>query len=442
MKALSKIGASLRMSLILQIALKSALNRRYTLGLVVFVIAISCALLLTVERVRQDARSSFAQSIAGTDLIIGARTSPIQLMLYSVFRIGDASNNIRWESYEAMTRHPAIAWSVPISLGDSHKGFPVLGTSAAYFQHLRYGQKQALRLREGRFFEDGADHVFGAVIGVEVAAQLNYQMGDKIILSHGMPTQKIQQAQLTQEHADKPFQVIGILARTGTPVDRTVHVNLQAIEALHLDWQAGAPIPQFSIAPEHVRKFDLQPQQITAALIGLKNRSAVFRVQRSVNSFADEALLAVIPGVALDELWQMLSQVEQLLFGIAALVALISFCSLIAVISASLNERRRELAILRAVGASPMYIASLLLLESAMLSLLGLFFGIAIVDLMSLIGASHLQDHFGINLQMSLIRSSELPAIGGLLLAGLLAGLIPAWRAYRYTLSDGLSTRL
>lgn len=442
MKALSKIGANLRMSLILQIALKSALNRRYTLGLVVFVIAISCALLLTVERVRQDARTSFAQSIAGTDLIIGARTSPIQLMLYSVFRIGDASNNIRWESYEAITRHPAIAWSVPISLGDSHKGFPVLGTSAAYFQHLRYGQKQALRLREGRLFEDGADHVFGAVIGAEVAAQLNYQIGDKIVLSHGMPTQQTQKAQLTQEHDDKPFQVIGILARTGTPVDRTVHVNLQAIEALHLDWQAGAPIPQFSIAPEHVRKFDLQPQQITAALIGLKNRSAVFRVQRSVNSFADEALLAVIPGVALDELWQMLSQVEQLLLGIAALVALISFCSLIAVISASLNERRRELAILRAVGASPMYIASLLLLESAMLSLLGLFFGIAIVDLLSLIGASHLQDHFGISLQMSLIRSSELPAIGGLLLAGLIAGLIPAWRAYRYTLSDGLSTRL
>lgn len=439
MRKFAATKTNLGLGPILQIALKSALNRRYTLSLVVFIIAISCALLLTVERVRHDARTSFSQSIAGTDLIIGARTSPIQLMLYSVFRIGDASNNIRWESYEKISRHPAIAWSVPISLGDSHQGFPVLGTSAAYFQHLRYGQQQALRLQTGRFFEDGADHVFGAVIGAEVAAHLAYELEDEIILSHGMPTQ---QDQITQEHADKPFRVIGILARTGTPIDRTVHVNLQAIEALHLDWQAGAPISQFSIAPEHVRKFDLEPQQITAALVGLKHRSAVFRVQRSVNNFADEALLAVIPGVALDELWQTLSQVEQLLYGIATLVALISFCSLIAVISASLNERRRELAILRAVGASPMYIARLLLLESAMLSCLGLFCGIAIVDLMSLIGASYLQDYFGIHLQLSLIRSNELPAIGGLILAGLLAGLIPAWRAYRYTLSDGLSTRL
>ncbi|WP_230408272.1 ABC transporter permease [Undibacterium baiyunense] len=430
----SPLGYSWRV--LVKIALQSALNRRYTLSLVVFVIAISCTLLLTVERVRQDARTSFSQSIAGTDLIIGARTSPIQLMLYSVFRIGDASNNIRWESYQSIARHPAIAWTVPISLGDSHRGFPVLGTSAAYFEHLRYGQQQKLRLRAGSFFQDGADHVFGAVIGAEIAQQLSYQINDEITLSHGMD------AQQALEHADKAFRVIGILERTGTPVDRTVHVNLQAIEALHLDWQAGAPIPQFSIAAEHVRKFDLEPQQITAALIGLKNRSAVFRVQRSINNFGEEALLAVIPGVALDELWQMLSQVEQLLFGIAALVGLISFCSLIAVISASLNERRRELAILRAVGASPVHIAILLLVESAMLSLIGIACGVLLVDLLSLLGSAHLQNHFGISLQLSLIRSSEIGSLALLLGAGLLAGMIPAWRAYRYTLNDGLSNRL
>ena len=184
----SPLGYSWR--ILVKIALQSALNRRYTLSLVVFVIAISCTLLLTVERVRQDARTSFSQSIAGTDLIIGARTSPIQLMLYSVFRIGDASNNIRWESYQSIARHPAIAWTVPISLGDSHRGFPVLGTSAAYFEHLRYGQQQKLRLRAGSFFQDGADHVFGAVIGAEIANQLNYQINDEITLSHGMDAQQ------------------------------------------------------------------------------------------------------------------------------------------------------------------------------------------------------------------------------------------------------------
>ena len=150
----------------------------------------------------------------------------------------------------------------------------------------------------------------------------------------------------------------------------------------------------------------------------------------------------MIPGVALDELWQMLSQVEQLLLGIAALVGLISFCSLIAVISASLNERRRELAILRAVGASPVHIATLLLVESAMLSLLGIAFGVLLVDLLSLLGSAHLQNHFGISLRLSLIRSSEIGSLALLLGAGLLAGMIPAWRAYRYTLNDGLSNRL
>ena len=421
---------------LLNIALKSALNRRYTLGLVVFVIAISTALLLTVERVRQDARSSFSQSVSGTDLIVGARTSPIQLMLYSIFRIGDASSNMRWESYESIARHPAIAWSIPISLGDSHYGFPVLGTTADYFKYLQYGRKQNIRVMHGHFFEDGIEHVFGAVLGAEVANKLQYKIGDSITFHHGM-----QNAQ-SNAHADKPFRVIGILAATGTPIDRTIHVNLQAIEAIHLDWQAGVPIPQFSIAAEHVRKFDLRPQEITSVLIGLKNRSAVFRVQRSINSYAEEALLAIIPGVVLDELWQMMSFVEYLLIGITILVATIGLCSLVAVISASLNERRRELAILRTVGASPLHIAVLLLIESAIVNGFGILVGIIIVDFLCLFGSEYVQNNFGISMQLSFLRGFELLHIAMLFFAGIFASLIPAWRAYLYTLNDGLNIRL
>src|SRR5690348_1899126 len=264
-------------------------------------IALSVVLLLGVEQLRTQARESFSQSISGTDLVVGARTSPIQLMLYAVFRLGDATHNIRWSSFQALADHPAIAWALPLSLGDSHHGFPVVGTAPAYFEHFHYADGRSLAFSEGKPFTK----LFDAVIGADVAEQLRYHMGDTITLNHGGVNTPL------TEHADRPFTVSGILKRTGSPVDRSVHVSLETIEAVHLDWQAGAPIPGFSIPSEYVRKFDLTPKEITAALIGLKSRAGVFQVQRFVNQYKGEPLLAVLPGVALDELWSIVGIVEK-----------------------------------------------------------------------------------------------------------------------------------
>ncbi|PIV31084.1 MAG: peptide ABC transporter permease, partial [Zetaproteobacteria bacterium CG02_land_8_20_14_3_00_50_9] len=269
------------MRYLFSMAWHSAWNRRFTLGLTLLSIALSVTLLLGVERIRHDARQAFAQSVSGTDLVIGARTSPVQLMLYSVFHIGEATNNIHWQAYQEIAANPTVAWSIPISLGDSHRGFPVLGTHAGYFEHFHYGNRQSLTFETGKPF----DGVFDTVIGSEVAASLGYHPGDHIVLTHGA-------GGLTgQDHNDKPFVVTGILAPTGTPVDRTVHVSLEAIEAIHLDWQGGARMPGFEIPAEYVRKFDLTPKSVTAILIGLKSRAGVFRMQRLVNDYADEPLL-------------------------------------------------------------------------------------------------------------------------------------------------------
>ncbi len=244
------------------LAFKSAWNRRFTLSLTVIAIALSVAMLLGVERLRNQAHQSFSQSIAGTDLVVGARTSPVQLMLYAVFRMGEATNNITWNSYQEVAKNPMVAWSIPISLGDSHHGFPVLGTNLSYFEHFHYGDAQKLTFAQGKPFKE----TFDAVIGAEVAAQRGYQLGDAITLSHGVSA-------MGPEHANKPFTVVGILSPTGTPVDRTVHISLEAINAIHLDWVGGAPMPGFSIPAQYVKKFDLAPKEITAALIGLKNRA-------------------------------------------------------------------------------------------------------------------------------------------------------------------------
>ncbi|MBA4141841.1 MAG: ABC transporter permease [Nitrosospira sp.] len=414
------------------LAFASAWNRRLTLGLMAVSIGLSVMLLLGVEQLRTQARESFSQSVSGTDLVVGARTSPIQLMLYAVFRLGDATHNIRWSSFEAMAEHPAVAWAVPISLGDSHRGFAVIGTTTAYFEHFRYGDRRLLAFAEGKPFVD----IFDAVIGADVAEQLGYRSGDSIVLNHGTGNLGL------TEHADKPFMVSGILKRTGLSVDRSVHVSLEAIEAIHLDWQGGAPIPGLSIPAEFARKFDLAPKEITAALIGLKSRAGVFQMQRFVNQYKGEPLLAVLPGVALDELWSIVGIVEKSLLAISALVIAVGLSGLVAVVLAGLGERRRELAILRSVGAGPRVVFMLLAIEGLMVVVAGSVLGVLGLALLGLFAAPMLESHLGVSLATGMLSPEAWRLLFLVMATGFAVSLIPGYRAYRLSLADGLTPRL
>lgn len=418
---------------LLKLAMHSAWNRKLTLGMTVMAIALSVMLLLGVERLREQVHQGFGLSVSGTDLVVGARTSPVQLMLYAVFRIGEATNNISWTSYEKLKQHPMVAWSVPISLGDSHRGFAVLGTNQDYFRHYRYGDRLPLEFASGQPFAA----TFDAVLGADVAKQLGYQVGSPIILSHGMGS-----ANNLAQHGDKPFTVVGILKPTGTPVDRTVHVSLEAISAIHLDWMGGAPTPGFQIPPQYVQKFDLQPKDVTAVLIGLKSRAAVFRVQRMVNESKDEPLLAVMPGLALEQLWQVVGVAEKSLMAVSAIVVVVSLSGLVAVIMAGLNERRRELAILRAVGAQPREILLLLMYEGIFVILVSIVTGLIALTIATLCAAPIMQARFGIGMTASWPSLEELRLLAAMALVGLLASLFPAWMAYRLSLADGLTPRL
>jgi putative ABC transport system permease protein len=420
------------MGALIPLALKSAWNRRYSLGLTVLAIALSVTLLLGIERLRQDAREVFAQSVSGTDLVVGARSSPVQLMLYSVFRIGEATNNMAWSSALKLAQHPAVAWTIPLSLGDSHYGFPVLGTTPSYLEHFHYGDRQALAFAAGRPFAG----LFDAVLGAEVARRLGYKLGDRITLSHGLG------GEAPAEHGDKPFTVVGILTRTGTPVDRGVHIGLEAMEAIHLDWQGGAPLTGLNIPPELVKKFDLTPKTVTAVLVGLKSRAAVFNVQRQIDRFRDEPLMAVLPGVALSQLWEVVGVVEQVLLAISALVVAVGLAGLVAVVLAGLDQRRRELAILRANGARPRDVFLLLALEGGAITLAGVVAGALLLAALILALGPWVRAHHGLALGLTPPSGEELKLLGLVLLVGLIASLFPGWRAYRLSLADGLTPRV
>ncbi|AHL74197.1 peptide ABC transporter permease [Stutzerimonas stutzeri] len=419
---------------LLRLALASLNNRRFTALLTVFAIALSVCLLLAVERVRTEARASFASTISGTDLIVGARSGSVNLLLYSVFRIGNATNNIRWDSFEHFAQHPQVSWAIPISLGDSHRGYRVMGTSSAYFEHYRYWRKQPLQLAQGRPF---GEDPFEVVLGAEVAEALKYKLDDQLVLAHGVATVSL------VKHDDKPFRVVGILRRTGTPVDRTLHINLAGMEALHIDWQNGMPARGAArIDAEQARHMDLQPKQITAFMLGLNSKIATFSLQREINQYRSEPLLAILPGVALQELWSLMGTAEKALFVVSLFVVLTGLIGMLTAILTSLNERRREMAILRSVGARPWHIASLLMLEAFSLALAGVLSGLLLLYIAIAAAQGPLQSHYGLYLPLALPSAYEWSLLAGILLAGLLMGGVPAWRAYRQSLADGLSIRL
>ena len=419
---------------LLRLALASLGNRRFTAWLTVFAIALSVCLLLAVERVRTEARASFANTISGTDLIVGARSGSVNLLLYSVFRIGNATNNIRWESFEQFAKHRQVKWAIPISLGDSHRGYRVMGTSPAYFEHYRYARTAQLQLSSGRAF---ADDPFEVVLGAEVAQALNYQLNQELVLAHGVATISL------VKHDDKPFKVVGILKRTGTPVDRTLHISLAGMEALPVDWQNGMPARGAAkVSAEQARAMDLQPKQITAFLLGLNSKIATFSLQREINEFRGEPLLAILPGVALQELWSLMGTAEKALFVVSLFVVLTGLIGMLTAILTSLNERRREMAILRSVGARPWHIASLLIVEAFALALAGVLLGLLLLYLGIAGAQGYVQANYGLYLPLNLPTRYEWTLLGAILSAALLMGCVPAWRAYRQSLADGLSIRL
>jgi len=417
--------------IILRLAWQSLANRWLTATLTILAIAVSVMLLIGVEKVRTGARQSFADTISGTDLIVGARSGALNLLLYSVFRIGNATNNITWKTYQEISKAPDIDWIVPISLGDSHHGFRVMGTTTDYFKRYHYRRTHTLEFAEGKPFSD----LFDAVIGADVAAQLGYKIGDRIIVAHGLGSTGF------LEHDDKPFRVSGILAKTGTPVDRTVHVSLEAIEAIHVDWQSGARIPGQSVSADEVRKMDLTPTAITAALIGLKSKLAIFRLQRAINEYRVEPLSAILPGATLQELWGLVGTAETALAAVSAMVVVTALLGMVTMILTTLNERRREMAILRSVGARPATILSLLVAEAALLIVLGALTGIVLLYA-TLIGLQPYIDRvYGLYIAIEPLKSSELISLGAIVLAGVLAGLLPALHAYRLSLADGMTVR-
>lgn len=415
---------------LLLLAYKSLKSRLVTTGLTVFSIALSVMLLVGVDRVREGAQAGFSGTLSQTDLVVGARGGSLPLLLYAVFHIGTGTNDITFDSYKHFRDHPAVAWTIPISLGDSHHGFRVVATDDNFYEHYRYRRDHTIQFAGGT----RPSGIFDAAIGSEVAARLGYKVGQKIVLSHGLERISL------ENHADKPFTVVGILARTSTPVDRSIYITLYGDEAMHIDWKDGTP-PAIGeeIPASKIRKEDLHIDQVSAFLLRTRSRVDTLLLQREINTYKGEPLTAIIPAFALQDLWSVLGYADVALSLVSAAVLVVGLLAMLIALYTVLNERRREIAVLRAVGLHVRQIFTLFVLESALISALGTLLGLAAVYVLLWLFHIPIETRFGIPLAMVGLSTRVVLYVFGVVLAGALLGCIPAMRAYRTGLIDGLN---
>lgn len=378
--------------------------------------SVSIFVMLGVEHVREQAKKSFASSVSGVDLIVGTRTSKLNLLLYSIFRIGSPVNNISWQSYQNLAQNKLVDWSVPISLGDSHKGFRVLGTTPNYFSLFGYANNQKLTFKQGENFSN----IFGIVLGAQVANKLKYQLGDKVTLSHGIGNTSF------KNHANLPFQVVGILTATGTPVDQALYVSLQGLEAVHMTAPINVKtLPTLAELALQKDKY-LTPKSITAVMIGLKSKMTVFHFQRQINTDKHEPLTALIPGVELAKLWKTMSSFDNTLRLIAVLVFISSLIALSAMLLSSIKERLPEIKLLRMIGASTRFVFLLIELEAMLIALISLLVALGGISFVLSLMKPFILQNYGIFIEPNIISNTSSQVILGVLTCTFFAAIPPA----------------
>lgn len=440
--------------MLISIALASLKRRKTSVILTLISIIISVSLLITVEAVRGQIKTSFTRTVSGVDIIVGAPSGQLNLLLSSVFRIGTPTQGIDWSSVAQLAQHPQVSWLIPIALGDAHKGYRVVGTTNAYFNHFQYGNKQPLHFMQGGEFT----HRRSAVVGADVARSLHYSVGDNIVISHGLGAVSF------RHHDEHPFTISGILEKTGTPVDKAIYTTLAGLEDAHSD-SSHQWVGNNAIRPVHDDNHDsisdtsnavhshddhdedesklfehYTPKSVSVVMLGLKNRVAALQLQYQINQNKDAPLMAILPGVALSELWEIMGNIEKLLLGVSMLIMISSLFGLITMLLATMRERKQEISVLRTIGAGPVTLLMLIQLEALFISAAGCVLSLFIVTVLLTASKGWISSNYGVFLSSNVFTTTSFFMLAAVLLATWIISFIPAIAAYRTALHSGLST--
>ena len=379
-----------------------------------FAIALAGGLLMTVWSLKKQARQTFEQMNGGWDAVLGARSSKLQLVLNAIFHLESSPGNIRPADLQVLASKPSVQAVVPIAMGDNFRGFRIVGTTTNLFSEHEYAPGQKFRLRDGRIFDDGLRE---ALVGSFAARQLGFAVGTEFRPYHGLNyagegTNNVQH--------DDTYVVVGVLEPSNTPADRVVWIPLAGLQNMTGHDPNAA-------------------SDVSAALVKLRDPAAGFRLDMEYNKQGNQFTFAWPIGTVMAQLFDKIGWFDRVLALVAWLVAVVAAASVLASIYNSTSARKRDLAILRALGARRRVVFASIVLEAAATSALGALAGVAIQFALLAGAALVVRTQTGVVLDPWQPDWVWLRAPGALVGLGALAGIAPAWKAYRIDVAAGLA---
>ena len=373
-------------------------------------IALACALLMTVWSVKEQARATFTQVDAGFDAVLGARSSKLQLVLNAVFHLEASPANISSNDVAEIQRQPGVALAVPIAMGDNFRGFRIVGTTTNLFTDSEFAPGRRHRLASGRLFDPGRQE---AIVGSFAARRLGLKYGDKFQPFHGINFDE------RHEHEEQ-YVVVGVLEPSNTPADRVLWIPLEGVQ--HMSGHA-----------------EETSSDVSAALVKLRLPMAGQSLDQIYNKKGDRLTFAWPIGATMADLFNRLAWLDRILALVAALVAIVAAGSILTSIYNSMNERRRQIAIMRALGARRTTIACTILIESMAIALLGSGIGYLFHGAMMQVAAWVIQHQTGVVLEVFAFHPVLVWAPLGMIGLSALAGIVPAIKAYQTDVAGNLA---
>jgi putative ABC transport system permease protein len=397
------------LQVILFLALRSIQRHAFSSFLAIFSISMAGGLVLSTWKINQETRRAFHISTSGFDAVLGARGSKLQIILNSLFHLEDSPGNLTWEQYELIKSNRGVKEAYPIAVGDNFLGYRLVGTEPDLFEKHEWNPGRSYEIQSGgRIFSSMAKE---ALVGSFVADQIGLKLGDQFHPYHGLDFNE------ENKHEDI-YVVVGILEPTGTPTDRVIWIPIKGIQLMEGHDPAMA-------------------HSLSAVLLKLKG-SAGFSLHTKYNKQGNVATLAWPIASTLSSFFDKFSWFQKVLELVAGLVAIIGVFIIILSLRTSMNEKKREFAILRCLGASRKVVTSIVLFQSLTLAFLGGVGGVAFHYLINLISFSLIRENTGVMMNSFSFDPMIFYLFGSVLVLGLISGILPSFQAYKNELSENL----
>ena len=396
--------------MLFKISWKNILDKKLNSFLCILLMTLGIAMISLLMLLGKQLQDKFAKNISGIDLIVGAKGSPLQLILSSVYQIDNPTGNIYLDDVQAIAQNPMVKEMIPLSMGDNFQGYRIIGTNKKYLEHFK------TTFKSGKLFKADLE----VVLGGQTAKNTNLKIGDIFASSHGLDSEG-------EKHADEKYKVVGILAFNNSVVDNLILTSLGSVWSIHAHHESG----------EEHHEDSTSRKEITSAIIKFRSPMGMMTMPRNINQ--NSKLQAAVPAIEINRLFELLGIGIDGLQVLAAVIMLISGISVFVSLYNSLKERKYEMALMLSMGASRTRLFLMLLLEGIILSFLGFLAGILLSRIGIYLISNQLSKKFHFDVSQFSMQTGEIYLFFGALLVGILAAALPSIGIYSINISKTLA---